>query len=160
MLVIIDNALSKNANEIAIEQFKGESTGMSWVDGSLLSLLEHKSALSECLSHASKYFDLSNMVGVELWSHNGTRPEWHIDKDEILFARTNKITTPICSIVYYGVIENLTNGRFITESESILPKTNRLIAFSPMLLHSVEEYTGTRLSIAINPWTTRPETYK
>lgn len=160
MLVILDNALTQSANQIAAQQFQGHSSPISWIAGSLKQFQDYESALSQCLQHASKYFDLSEMVGIELWSHNGTRPEWHIDKDEKIFESTNKIVTPICSIVYYAFVENLIDGKFITESESVMPKTNRLVIFSPMLLHSVEKYTGSRLSISINPWSTTPKAYQ
>jgi hypothetical protein len=144
MLTVIDNALSETANKIAVDQFKGQSKSITWIDGNLENFLKYKSALSECLEYAAKYFNLNSMIGMELWSHNGTKPDWHYDKDENLFNKTGEIKNPICSIVYYPLIENLIGGHFITETISIKPVTNRLIAFGPMLHHSVEEYAGTR----------------
>ena len=35
---------------------------------------------------------------------------------------------------------------------SVKPIKNRLVIFSPGLLHGVEEFTGKRVSVNINPW--------
>jgi hypothetical protein len=97
------------------------------------------------------------MIGIEQWAHYGTKPDWHVDKDEVLLNRTGKVLLPICSIVFYAEVDQLTNGKFMTENMIITPKTNRLLAFAPGISHGVEDYTGTRLSVAINPWSTKPE---
>ena len=102
---------------------------------------------------------ITSMVGVEQWAHLGTKPEWHIDKDEIVSNRDGVLVTPICSIVFYADVRDLKGGNFMTDSISVTPKTNRLVAFSPGLLHGVEDYTGTRMAVAVNPWAAKPNGY-
>ena len=43
--------------------------------------------------------------------------------------------------------------------EKIKPKTNRAIIFSSNLEHMVEPFTGTRLSVSINPWNKKPKAH-
>jgi hypothetical protein len=157
VLVIIENVLNEELNKIVKEHFFNPSSIKEmWIDGNLNFFKEKNSPLSNCLVQAANYFNLSNMVGCELWHHNGTNVGWHIDKDEKEFKNSGLIKTPICSIVYYASIENLNGGNFITETYSIKPITNRQLIFSPNILHSVENFTGTRISIAINPWSYKP----
>jgi hypothetical protein len=58
------------------------------------------------------------------------------------------------------MVNDLIGGKFITEDITVTPKTNRLIIFSPNTHHTVEEYTGNRLAIAINPWNIKPRLYQ
>ena len=37
----------------------------------------------------------------------------------------------------------------------VKPVKNRLVIFSKRLYHGVEEFTGTRVSVNINPWDTK-----
>ena len=73
-------------------------------------------------------------------------------------ATTGEIVCPLCSVVYYADV-NAVGGAFVTETASIKPVTNRMIVFSPGVLHGVEEYTGTRMSVAVNPWAKPPMGY-
>ena len=61
---------------------------------------------------------------------------------------------PVCGIVYYLTIdENLKGGQLVFENGSrVFPKHNRLVLFDSKLKHCVEEYTGRRHSVNINPW--------
>ena len=85
---------------------------------------------------------------------------------------------PLCSIVYYLQIEDLVNGELrISHNDEIqlnstntlyeevranrldhkiddiiIPKTNRAVMFSPGKFHTVNEFTGKRISMIINPW--------
>lgn len=124
-----------------------KSLNVSWIDKDNLPL-----CLSNLVEFASKEFDLSDTVGYELWTHYNTKPDWHYDKDETLYNETKLMRFPICSIVYYPLIENITGGKFITEDISISPKTNMAITFSPGVLHNVEPYIGNRFSLLLNPW--------
>jgi len=161
MLIVIDDVLD-SGNLALLHTFfttSPQARLMQWVDGSLDWFLKTNGPISKILNRVSPVFDISNMVGVDQWAHYGTRPDWHTDKDETLAERTGQIATPICSIVFYAEIDNLTNGKFMTNDISVAPKTNRLLAFSPGILHGVEDFTGTRLSVAINPWAKKPEGY-
>lgn len=161
MLIVLDNVLDNDHRNAVVNFFsKGEEERKSkWQDGSLDTLKDDQSPMALLLAKAGNYFDLSSMVGSEYWSHYGTKPDWHIDKDEVKAAKNGDIVCPICSIVYYGVIDNLTGGRFMTETEIVIPKTNRMIIFSAGILHTVEEYSGVRLSVAVNPWSYKPMGY-
>lgn len=160
MLIVVDNVLNDKSLEVVQAFFAvPASRQMRWVAGGLEALLAFQSPLADILTQGARVFDLRDMVGVEQWAHFGTKPDWHIDKDEVLARRTGEIATPICSIVFYADVQDLTGGRFMTDSVAVTPKTNRLVAFAPGLSHGVEDYTGTRMSVAVNPWATKPEGY-
>lgn len=151
MIVIIDDVLSDDELELSKNQFiMNEKT--DWVDMNLNTIMKLNSAFGKIMRKVNNHFDLSSMVGCEIWSHHTTRPDWHFDKDENSNEKTGELIFPICSIVFYPFIKNLVGGRLLTGTEQILPKTNRLIAFSPGIYHTVEPFQGERLSIAINPW--------
>ena len=59
---------------------------------------------------------------------------------------------PICSCVYYPEINVSLGGDLLFETMRIKPLTNRLVIFSPNMLHTVEDFMGNRLSVAVNPW--------
>lgn len=161
MLIVIDDFLPINKNKEVVDFFtRYDASSPRWFDGSLSDHLNGSSFISDCIQKASNYYDLTSMVGCEMWCHHNTRPDWHYDKDEKLNQETGEIKTPLCSIVYYGSIDNLVGGKFITEDISVAPKTNRLVMFSPNIYHSVEEYTGNRLAIALNPWNIKPKDYQ
>lgn len=160
MLAVFDNVLSEEQRQTFINFFSGDihSRKMKWENCRYEDLQKNNSALASLLNHAAKYFDLSKMVGAEYWAHYGTRPEWHVDKDEKLHQMNGNLVYPICSIVYYANI-NVEGGKFMTENVTIEPINNRMILFSPGILHGVEPYVGTRLSVAINPWKIKPLEY-
>jgi hypothetical protein len=160
MLIVVDNVLDADSLQVVQSYFAEEAARqMRWVDGDFEKLLGYKSALSQILSQAARAFDLSAMVGVEQWAHYGTKPDWHVDKDEVLFKRTGELACPICSIVFYANIDELIGGNFMMLDAHIAPKTNRMVAFGPNVLHGVESYAGTRMSVAVNPWANKPEGY-
>lgn len=161
MFIVIDDVMDEPHREAVVSYFSRgiQARNIKWQAGKINQHHQDNSPLSILLSIASKYFDLSDMMGCEYWSNYGTRPDWHIDKDEKLFTETGNINCPICSIVYYADIDTI-GGNFITENITIKPITNRMIVFSPNINHKVEPYTGTRLSVAVNPWTTKPMTHR
>ena len=107
--------------------------------------------------NAEKLFDLSEATGFEFWTHNNTYPDWHYDKDETAFAR-RKLLFPICSLVFYAHVEKLNGGElYFQDGTRVLPKSNRQVLFSPGLFHRVSAYHGTRVTMLLNPWKTKPE---
>jgi hypothetical protein len=120
----------------------------------------NKPMCDQILRHAGKYFNLTQMTGYDHWTHTNTRPmQWHYDKDESAYLKMRLKRYPVCSTVFYLEIENLENGKLqFGNGVEIEPLANRLVVFSPGLYHGVEEFTGTRTSININPWNT--ELYK
>lgn len=161
MLVVLEDALD-DVELSALQQYFSvdENRDFHWLDSSYENIVAFKSPMAKLLQIAAKYVDISMMGGVEYWSHFNTMPNWHIDKDEAFYRRTNETSTPICSIVYYAKVDNLIGGNFLTETMQIRPKENTLIIFSAGMLHGVEPFEGTRMSVAINPWCTIPEQYR
>lgn len=160
MIVILDNVLDEAHRQAVVGFFSqsDEARSIKWEAGGVASLDNNQSPMALLLKQAARFFDLSNMIGSEYWAHYGTRPDWHIDKDEKLFAMSGNLECPICSVVYYADVD-VVGGNFVTETISVKPVTNRMIVFSPGLVHGVEKYTGTRLSVAVNPWTHKPLSY-
>ncbi len=102
---------------------------------------------------ANQFINLDSCVGYEFWTQKNTRPsKWHQDKDEQLNGNESILSFPLCSMVYYLIVENLEGGQLHVEDDIITPKTNRLVIFSPGKNHYVQPYTGTRISMLVNPW--------
>ena len=117
---------------------------------------QHKDICMKILNETQKYYDLSSCLGYELWSQSNTRPKnWHYDKDENLRDTRGIFKFPICSTVYYLVVNNVSGGRLLLDDDIITPKENRLVIFPPAIYHYVEKYEGERTSILINPWTSK-----
>lgn len=154
VLHVIDNALDE-ANRIAVSDYFtsiGDSINPSWVDGRFEDFIGYGSPLSYLLKIASVYADLRKMVGCEYWSHLNKKSGWHKDTDENLLYGMGVESFPICSCVYYPNVTNLSGGDLLFETMRVSPVTNRLVIFDPSLLHTVDEFAGNRLSVAINPW--------
>ena len=160
MLLILDDVLD-SINQQAIKDYfasSDEARKMSWADGDIATLCGYGSPLSKILDIVRNYVDLSSMQGCEYWAHYGTKPNWHVDKDEQRYKQSGDVDYPMCSIVYYADI-NVTGGSFLTDTINVMPITNRMIIFSKGIMHSVAPYSGTRLSVAINPWSHKPQGY-
>jgi hypothetical protein len=160
MLIVLDDVLDEAHRQAVVGFFSqsDEARSVKWEQGGVDKLHGNNSPMAILLRRAADYFDLSLMVGSEYWANYGTRPDWHIDKDEKLYAMSGNTECPICSIVYYADIDAL-GGDFMTETIRVKPVTNRMIVFAAGLKHGVEPYTGTRLSVAVNPWTHKPLGY-
>lgn len=160
MLIVLDNVLDDAHRQAVVSYFArgSEERGIKWQSCVINELQCDNSPMALLLKITSKYFDLSGMVGSEYWAHYGTRPDWHVDKDEKLHEKSGEFKFPICSIVYYAEID-VVGGNFITETVTVKPVTNRMLVFSPGLMHTVEKFTGTRLSVAVNPWAQKPMGY-
>lgn len=102
---------------------------------------------------ASQFTNLEDCIGYEFWTQKNTRPsKWHYDKDEQLKHNENVVNFPLCSMVYYLIVENLDGGQLHVEDDIITPKTNRMIIFAAGTRHYVEDFSGHRVSMLINPW--------
>ncbi|MBM3649440.1 MAG: hypothetical protein FJX11_16780 [Alphaproteobacteria bacterium] len=113
----------------------------------------HEKILEICARH----FALDGMVGYEMW-RNDSNPGWHarhVDKDERLYHEKKQFAYPLCSAVYYPVVEGVVGGEFYTDDARCFPRTNRLLLFSPGTFHGVSGYSGQRISIGLNPWSRR-----
>mgnify|MGYP003640622520 CR=1 FL=1 len=126
-------------------------------------LLEGTIAKHIIETYVSKYFNISKLVGFEMWTHNNTRPigdineGWHYDKDEYFYKINKVLRFPIFSAVLYLKIKNLVGGRLVFDDAKVTPKENRLVLFGPGLRHGVEGYSGERVSLNINGWNRKLE---
>jgi hypothetical protein len=154
MFVIIDDALDDSTRNAILN-----------IDyhANLWNSLKQDDPINSILILCNKYFNLESMIGYEMWPGSDDapppplhawRPEFpmHYDKDENLFKEKNELSFPLCSIVYYPLIKNLIGGEFYTNDMSVTPKTNRLLIFSPGILHAVKPYQGLRKVVSVNPW--------
>lgn len=178
--IILDNIIEENCfNELQKKFLNNivESTDEDWY----LLNTEHyfQNFCISLINIAGTYYDLSSCGGYEFWIHNHTKPpHWHIDNDEKRRCEDNLMVFPLCSIVYYLQVENLVNGELKISHNNeiklnstnilyeevrnnrlnnnyddiIIPKENRMVLFSPGKFHTVNSFTGKRVTLVINPW--------
>ena len=113
--------------------------------------------------------------GVEWWCNTNNDLDWHIDKDELEGRRSGRFLLPLLSTVFYPhvscaggellvadspPIENGYQGPLPTFRSviSIPPVVNRLVLFSPGILHRINPFEGERYSVAVNIWEQAPLT--
>ena len=155
MIVILDNisvgpTFRNDALGILKEDNLGDDLKDRWFD--LNQEHQFDNFCIELIKLASDFYDLSSCIGYEFWSQNNTRPsDWHYDKDEEL-GNQGIACFPLCSMVYYLVVENLQGGQLHLEDDIITPKTDRLVIFPPGKYHMVDPFEGKRVSLLINPW--------
>lgn len=146
--VILDDVFDESARK-EIREYDYRDGMVMWRG------LNEPSIHREILDICGRYFDLSSAVGYELWC-NKVAPGWHFDKDELAFEKRRQLRFPLCSIVYYPLIDDLEGGDLCTEDLRVKPKTNRLVVFSRGIKHGVEASTGTRMAVSMNPWSEIP----
>ena len=117
----------------------------------------------------------SHRAGVEWWCNTNNDLDWHIDKDELEGQRSGRFVLPLLSTVFYPhvscaggellvadspPIENGYQGPLPTFRSviSIPPVVNRLVLFSPGILHRINPFEGERYSVAVNIWEQAPLT--
>ena len=161
MVIILDDVVNLNSSFqsdiVEVLQTHKHHTGKTNFNEKWYSLDEDHLFRDLCLQmmvKAHRYVDLTSCIGYEFWTQNNTRPNggWHQDKDEQLKMKTGELSFPLCSLIYYPLVENLEGGQLHVEDDIITPKTNRLVIISAGLWHSVREFTGNRISFLINPW--------
>ena len=73
--------------------------------------------------------------------------------NKILKQKEKKLEADAIKKAKDDVSKDIKGGRLLFEDGLILePRFNRLVIFSPGLLHGVEPFRGKRTSININPW--------
>ena len=114
-------------------------------------------------------------AGVEWWCNTNNDLDWHIDKDELEGRRSGRFLLPLLSTVFSPhvscaggellvadspPIENGYQGPLPTFRSviSIPPVVNRLVLFSPGILHRINLFEGERYSVAVNIWEQAPLT--
>ena len=148
-LVVLDDVLTTRKELLPLIDNKLEANDWYGVNEDHT----YKDLCLSILDIEGKYFNLSNAVGYEFWGHNGTKPEWHYDKDETLYKTKQQLVFPLCSTVYYLEASKLRGGELLIGNDLVVvPKTNRLVIFAPGIYHTVKPYEGKRVSLLINPW--------
>lgn len=156
--VIIDDFLNKNLILEVLEELKDNNVPETWYNNK--ENHQYSNFCNIILDECSNYYNLSKSTGYEFWTQNNTKPaDWHIDKDEHCFNTTGIYKLPICTIVTYLKVSDLLGGALRLEDCIITPKTNRVVIFPPGIWHTVEEFSGQRVSTLINPWISKPEGY-
>lgn len=159
MIIIMDEVVGNptfQSDCIDLLQQNKKKTGVDNYKEKWYSLDEEHHFQDFCLqilNVAGSFFDLSTCKGYEFWTHNNTIPRgWHIDQDEQLVSVTGQTRFPLCSVVYYLKVENLKGGKLHIEDDIIIPKSNRMVIFSPELNHCAEPFMGDRITLCVNPW--------
>lgn len=119
---------------------------------------QHKAMCRTILEKAFLYQGgIEAVQGYEYWTHVSTRPnDTHQDKDEVAYLKHGISRFPMFSTVFYLEVKNLFGGELVFEDGiEITPKVNRLVIFNKGLEHSVRSFDGHRVSIAVNPWSTK-----
>lgn len=150
-------SINTNNNDIP-DDYAGDTISLKEGEGNFLKDQEHSNKIicKKLLQTASEYFDLSTLYCYDYWTHFNTRPiEAHIDKDETAYVFKNIDRYPICSIVFYLTVDNCKGGELVFDDVIVTPKENRLVLFKPGLMHGVNDFTGSRTSLNINPWATK-----
>ena len=94
---------------------------------------------SQILEKIEKYFNIKEIEGYDYWTHTHTRPaRWHYDKDEKAWDKYGITRYPICSSVFYMEADCIGGQLEFNNGISVKPIKNRLVIFSPGLLHGVE----------------------
>ena len=156
MIIILDDIIDLKSNfqrdsMTVLDQLKQPNINEKWY--SLDEQHPFENFCNSMIGVANQFINLDSCVGYEFWTQKNTRPsKWHQDKDEQLNGNKSILSFPLCSMVYYLIVENLEGGQLHVEDDIITPKTNRLVIFSPGKNHYVQPYTGTRISMLVNPW--------
>jgi hypothetical protein len=118
----------------------------------------HKAMCKMILDKAASHMYIPTDVhGYEYWSHVNTKPnDIHQDKDEVAYLKHGISRFPIMSTVFYLEVDNLKGGELVfKDGIEVIPQVNRLVIFKPGLEHYVRSFRGHRVSIAVNPWSTK-----
>ena len=94
---------------------------------------------------------------------------WHIDRDEVGYRENGRYSLPLLSTVFYPHVSCAGGELLVADNPpmqegqtgppprfrsviSIPPAVNRLVVFSPGILHRINQLEGERYSIAVNIW--------
>ena len=111
----------------------------------------------------------------EWWCNTNNHLDLHIDKDEVSCRENGRYSLPLLSTGFYPHV-SCTGGELLVADNppmqegqtgppprfrsviSIPPVVNRLVIFSPGILHSINPLQGERYSVAVNLWGHEPLT--
>ena len=112
-------------------------------------------------------------TGVELWCNTNNDLDWQIDKDEAEGLRSGTYQLPLLSTVFYPNVSRAGGELLVADNPpissgyngplpcfnlvmTIPPAANRLVMFSPGVLHRINPLEGERYSVAVNLWAMEP----
>ncbi len=149
--IVLDDVLEQDSVNSILEFIDDSTKITSWYnlkDGHV-----HAELCLSLLDITNRYYNISSCVGYEFWTRLNTCVEgWHYDKDERLSEDKKILSFPLCSIIYYPYVRDLKGGQLYMEHDIITPKSNRMVIFAPGVYHNVEDFTGERIAMVINPW--------
>lgn len=155
MIVVLDDVFDPDVHREFVDALPDLPTRDTWFEAGSHALTER------ILAVVRRFVDLSGMGGYEM--HVNTHsPYRHHDKDEVLYETQGVFSYPMCGIAYYPVLRDLIAGElmFPEDGVTVQPVVNRLVLFSPELLHEGVPHRGTRVSIGVNPWVQKPMKYR
>ena len=114
-------------------------------------------------------------AGIEWWCNTNNDLDWHIDKDELEGRQSGRFVLPLLSTVFYPHVSCAGGELLVADNApianghegplptfrsviSIPPVVNRLVLFSPGILHRINPFEGERYSLAVNIWERPPLT--
>ena len=114
-------------------------------------------------------------AGIEWWCNTNNDLDWHIDKDELEGQHSGRYVLPLLSTVFYPHVSCAGGELLVADNPpisngyqgplptfrsviSIPPVVNRLVLFSPGILHRINPFEGERYSVAVNIWAQPPLT--
>ena len=114
-------------------------------------------------------------AGIEWWCNTNNDLDWHIDKDELEGQYSGRYVLPLLSTVFYPHVSCAGGELLVADNPpisngyqgalptfrsviSIPPVVNRLVLFSPGILHRINPFEGERYSVAVNIWAQPPLT--
>ena len=149
--IILDNVLEESSVDKINDALNNSTAKVTWYDLDEDHIFEN--FCTSLIHITNQFIDISSCVGYEFWTRLNTNVgTWHRDKDEELYERDKTLSFPLCTILYYPYIKNLKGGQLLLEDDIIMPRTNRMIIFASGMSHNVENFTGERTSMIINPW--------
>lgn len=163
-----DNFLeAKECHTVMMHAYKNKNQlhgDLNFVLSSAQECAEKDDFESKAIMFASKFFDLSPMIGYEIWYNiESVQTEWHVDKDEKKMQESNILSLPLCTITFYPYVERNAGGGELLfrdyEIESIRPETNRIACFDAGVSHRVNEFDFKRISVIICPWSYQVEKF-
>jgi hypothetical protein len=114
-------------------------------------------------------------TGAEWWCNTNNHLDWHIDKDEVSYRENGRYSLPLLSTVFYPHVSCAGGELLVADNPpvtqeqtgppphfrsviSVPPVLNRLVIFSPGILHRINPLEGERYSLAVNLWSHEPLT--
>lgn len=110
----------------------------------------------------SRFCNSDEFAGFEYWVNHlspddGDDLDWHVDKDEHLYEKEDKIIHPDMGMVLY-LHEAEPKGGYleINKIERLRAVPNRIIVFDPSVIHRVTPTKAPRITLAANLWRKAP----